>query len=68
MEKRWSLPLQRFDIMHEIDGSVIGIVSKKSCHNHCTNTVRSESRCALRLWYVERFTDLVQEQFTEIFP
>jgi hypothetical protein len=30
--------------------------------------VRSESRCALRLRYVDRYTDLVHEQFAEKFP
>jgi hypothetical protein len=30
--------------------------------------VHSESRCALRLRYGDRYTDLVQEQFAEKFP
>jgi hypothetical protein len=31
-------------------------------------TVLSEIRCALRLRYVDRYTDLVQEKFAEKFP
>jgi hypothetical protein len=31
-------------------------------------TVRSENRCELRLQYVDRYIDLVQEQFAEKFP
>jgi hypothetical protein len=30
--------------------------------------MRSESHCALRLWYVDKYTDLVREQFAEKFP
>jgi hypothetical protein len=31
-------------------------------------TVRSESRCAIRLRYADRYTDLVQERFAEESP
>jgi hypothetical protein len=39
MEKGWILLFQRFNIMYELDGTVIGIISKYSCQSYCSSVV-----------------------------